>query len=82
MPAHLPTAEDAAGKTPLTWGARWLLFFLRVAEIGLSAWIAVLLPLPILDEWLPVKNVVIAVLTIVLIGKSLFDTLFFDRYWP
>ena len=81
MRAPLPIAEETPRKV-MSLAERWALFALRAAEIGLCAWIAVLLPLPILDEWLPVKNVVIAVFTIVLIGKSLFDTLFFDRYWP
>lgn len=61
---------------------RWLLALSRIAIIGLSAAILSRLHLPILDDWMPMKQVVIAVTSVILSGKCLFDTLFFDRYQP
>lgn len=61
---------------------RWLLALSRVAIIGLSAAIISRLHLPMIDDWVPMKQVVIAVTSVILSGKCLFDTLFFDRYQP
>lgn len=72
---------------PDPWGLdpeleRWLLALSRIAIIGLSAAILAKLRLPLLDDWMPLKQVVIAVTSILLSGKCLFDTLFFDRRQP
>ena len=61
---------------------RLLLLPLQLMAIALAAWISSQVPLPVLDAWLPVKNVVVAGTAIVLSGKCLYDTLFFDRFWP
>ena len=73
--------ESTSPEVPV-WIQRALDLCLRLALIFLGAWIALHLPFPLLDDWLPVKNVVVAITAIVLSGKSLYDTLFFDRYWP
>ncbi len=39
-------------------------------------------PLPMLDEWLPVRNILVACVSIAAAGKLLVDTLFYDRFWP
>ena len=62
------------------WPAALLRLFVRLSAITLAAAIATRLPLPILDEWLPAKNVVVAVLAVLLIGKCLYDTFFYDRF--
>jgi hypothetical protein len=72
------------GDDPRSWplAYRWLLFALRTSIVLLCAWIAVRLPLPIVQDWLPLRNVVVAGVSILLIGKGLYDTLFYDRFWP
>jgi hypothetical protein len=74
-----PVDEQIAAEP--VW-VRWVLLALRLTQIVLCAWILVLLPLPILADWLPLKNVIVVMSAVVLGGKSLYDTLFFDRYWP
>jgi hypothetical protein len=70
-------------RRPRASGAlRWLELSLELAIVALSAMIAVQLPLPILDDWLTAKNLVIAFAAIGFGGKCLYDTLFYDRYWP
>lgn len=61
---------------------RWLLALTRIAIIGLTTSILARLRLPLIDEWLPMKDVIVAVTGIVLAGKCLFDTLFYDRFQP
>jgi hypothetical protein len=81
VPAHAPSP----GSPPVArrgWGPRLLLLLSRVVLIGVGANLLVQVPLPVLDDWLPVKHVAIAVGVVVLIGKALFDTLFFDHYVP
>ena len=61
---------------------RWVDLALRLATIAVGAWAVSRLPLPLLDDWLPIKNVVIAVVSVGLTGKALYDTLFYDHFWP
>lgn len=61
---------------------RWLLALSQLAIIGLSAAILVKLRLPVIEDWMPLKQVVVAVVSVILSGKCLFDTLFFDRRQP
>lgn len=61
---------------------RWGLALLRIGLIAAGASVLMRVPLPVLEDWLPVKNVVIAVAAVGLIGKTLFDTLFYDHFWP
>ena len=61
---------------------RWSLALLRIGLIAVGASLLTRVPLPVLDDWLPVKNVIIAAVAVGLIGKTLFDTLFYDHFWP
>ena len=78
MPA-LPKEERLK---PEKWWLRWVLLGFRVAQILLVAYILRWLSVPLLEEWMPLKNFVVAVVTVVLIGKTLFDTLFYDHFLP
>jgi hypothetical protein len=78
MPAPLPATETV----PDDRLVRWVTFGLRLVQIALVTWIVVLIPLPILENWLPVKNVGAVLLAVCAAGKALFDTLFYSRYWP
>lgn len=60
---------------------RVVLAFVQLALIGTAAWFAAQIPLPLLDNWLPVKNVLIAIAAVTTGGKCLIDTLFYDRFW-
>ena len=62
------------------WPAALLRLAVRLSVITLAAVVATRLPLPVLEDWLPVKNVVVAVMAILLIGKALYDTFFYDRF--
>ena len=75
--AALPTEETAP---PEKWWLRWALLFVRLAQILLAALLLQWLSFPLLEEWMPLKNFVVAVGTVVLIGKTLFDTLFYDHF--
>lgn len=61
---------------------RWLLALSELAIIGLSATLLSKLSLPVVETWAPAKQVGIAVTSVILAGKCLFDTLFFDRRQP
>jgi hypothetical protein len=61
---------------------RLLLLCLRLTILWLCAWIAAQIPLPVIEEWLPIKNVLIAVVSVGWAGKILIDTFFYDRFWP
>jgi hypothetical protein len=54
----------------------------QVAIIAVAAAILLRLPLPIFDEYLALRDVIIVAAAIMLMGKAVFDTLFYDRYWP
>lgn len=76
-----PSAEEAGKSFRGPW-QRWLHFVLECVIIGLIAWIAIEMPLPVMDDWLPVKNVLVAGIAVALGGKALYDTLFYDHFWP
>ena len=63
------------------WVLRGCFALLQLLLIGLAAWFASRIPLPLLDNWLPIKNVVIAIIAVTAAGKCLIDTLFYDRFW-
>jgi hypothetical protein len=74
--------RPATPASPPSAALRWTLLGVRVLGIAAGAAVLGRIPLPLLDEWLPVKNVVIAVAAVALMGKCLYDTLFYDRFWP
>lgn len=54
----------------------------QVAIIAVAAAVLMRLPLPIFDEYLALRDVIIVATAVILTGKSVFDTFFYDRYWP
>lgn len=79
----LEPLEGAVLPPPGRWRAarRWLRLGWLV-PITLGAQLLIRLPLPVLDDWLPLKNVLVAGAAVILGGKCLLDTFFYDRYWP
>lgn len=81
MPPPDPAGSEAPPRGPARPN-RWLRLLVRLAIIGVIGNVLALAPLPLVDDWLPTRNVAVAVFTVVAAGKALFDTLFFDRYQP
>jgi hypothetical protein len=73
--------EDPADLAEPLW-LRLALLCCRLTSIALIAWIGMNVHLPVLDDWLPLKNVLVAVCAIILAGKCLFDTFFYDHFRP
>ena len=48
--------------------------------IMLVAWLAMDIPLPFIIRGLNLKGPVVALGTVIMIGKTVYDTLFYDRY--
>jgi len=78
----LEVAEPAVAPRFSPVVRRWGRFGVRLLLLLACGWAAASLPLPLLDEWLPLRGLLTTVLTVVLAGKLLFDTLFYDRFWP
>jgi hypothetical protein len=43
-------------------------------------WMAVAIPLPVISEYLTVKNALIAFVAIIWVGRAIVDTFFYDRH--
>jgi hypothetical protein len=54
----------------------------RTALIAVAAALLLRLPLPIFDDYLALRDVIIVATAVMLTGKAVFDTFFYDRYWP
>ena len=67
---------------PRAWHFRLILLLLRLLLVFGAAFLAVLIPLPSLDELFPLKNVLISLAAVIAAGKLLYDTLFFDHFQP
>lgn len=83
--APLPTKANEPQRPPdlpITWTERLLILGLRLSAIGMVAWFLLQLPLPLLDAWLPLRDVAVVLGALIMSGKALFDTLFYDRFWP
>lgn len=63
---------------------RWRAFGLRLLAAAALALVLMVLPLPWwTPRWLAyVQTPVVVFLLICYLGKLLYDTLFYDRYWP
>lgn len=57
---------------------RWIDALEQCALIAAAAVLLANLPLPQVNEWLHLKNVVLAAAAVLLIGKTLYDTLFVE----
>ncbi|HEU4752983.1 MAG TPA: hypothetical protein VFU47_07725, partial [Armatimonadota bacterium] len=58
-----PRPTRPAPQAPPRW-ERWLALLLRLCAIALGAWIAVHMPLPVLEDWLPVRDVLVVLAAI------------------
>ncbi len=54
----------------------------RVSILILIAWLLALLPSPTESIPLRLKNGLVGITAVLGLGKILYDTLFYDRYWP
>ncbi len=55
-------------------------FCVRLAVIMIGAGVLMAVPEPQTDDVLRYKNAVVVLVSVILAGKLLFDTLFYDRY--
>lgn len=80
----IPHSEAELESLPPAWTLASALENLlrRVAIIAVVAAILLRLPLPIFDEYLALRDVIIVATAVMLTGKSVFDTFFYDRFWP
>jgi hypothetical protein len=49
--------------------------------VGYS-WVAISIQLPIISDYLSLKNVLVCLAAVILTGKAVYDTLFYDHYHP
>jgi hypothetical protein len=79
-----PPATPKPGLLPPLTGTadRLLTVAVRLTEIAVGAALIAAMSMPQFEEWLPLKNIVAAVGAVLLTGKCLYDTLFYDRFWP
>jgi hypothetical protein len=61
---------------------RWARLARRLLMVAAVTWTALRLPLPMLNDYLQLRDVIVTITSILVTGKLLFDTLFFDHYWP
>ena len=54
----------------------------KVSILILVAWLLALLPSPTESIPLRLKNGLVGITAVLGLGKILYDTLFYDRYWP
>jgi hypothetical protein len=57
-------------------------FLYQLSLIILAAWILALLPSPSEAVPLRLKNGLVGICAVLMVGKTLYDTLFYDRYRP
>jgi hypothetical protein len=76
VPAAPPLARSYHRAARLIW------LVCRPALVGGGVWLVLQLPLPLLDDWLPIKNVAAAALAVGSAGACLYNTLFYDHFRP
>jgi hypothetical protein len=54
----------------------------RVFLIAGYAWVGVEIDLPVIGDYLPLKNVLVCLVAVLFIGMTIYDTLFYDHYQP
>jgi len=57
-------------------------FLYRLSVIILTGWFLALLPSPSEAIPLRLKNGLVGICAVLMLGKTLYDTLFYDRYQP
>ena len=80
--SRAPVTAVTARSGWVYWADRLTVLALRLCVIAVLCLLAWRVPAPIFDDWLPLKNVIVGVGTVLGIGKALFDTFFYDHYWP
>ncbi len=80
----IPHSEAEPESLPPAWTLASALEKLlrRAAIIAVAAAFLLRLPLPVFEEYLALRDVIIVAAAVILIGKSVFDTFFYDRFWP
>ena len=61
---------------------RLLWFAIRTAQIGVVAWLLLRWESPIVGNLFYLKDSLVVLFAVVMLGKLVFDMLFFDRYRP
>jgi hypothetical protein len=61
-------------------GERCVLLLIRLTQIIVVAWFTMEIPLPFIIRGLNLKGPIVALATVIWIGKTVYDTLFYDRY--
>ena len=61
---------------------RWVLLFLRLSQAIAIFWLGSEIPIPFLDRGLPLKSSLLTLSCVILVGKAVYDTLFYPRYRP
>jgi hypothetical protein len=81
---RVPDGTDLAGtrSVPLQYQPTMRRFLYRLSLLLIVAWTLTLLPSPTRAVPLRLKNGLIGIMTVLYIGKMLYDTLFYDRYSP
>lgn len=64
----------------MKWTTRLARLFVRLAAVCLGAALLMALPDSPADDVMRYKNAVVAFVAVVLMGKILFDTFFFERF--
>jgi hypothetical protein len=88
-PGERPENRTALSAAVAAWWRRWRRPLVRLGELGHRlflivgyAWVGVEIELPVIGDYLPLKNVLVCLVAVLFIGKTIFDTLFFDHYQP
>jgi hypothetical protein len=68
------------GRATRRWLGRVAYFCLDLLGIAGWTWLAIALPLPVFNEFLSLKNTIAAFVAVVWVGRTIVDTLFYDRY--
>jgi hypothetical protein len=80
---------NAFSRSAAAWWQRWREPILRLGRLCYRivlivgyAWVGIMIRLPVITDYLPLKNVLICLAAVILIGKAVLDTLFYDHYRP
>jgi hypothetical protein len=84
---RMPADDRPTDATSRSVGGRCTAVAGRVALFGLDllgiagwTWLAVAIPLPVFCDFLGLKNAIVAFVAVIWVGRTIVDTLFYDRY--